>query len=430
MDLEQFKDDMSFGADMAGVAQRREANQLLREQAELEKKTQTQNAQILRHLKEQEQKEEAEKKRLASLPSCPDCKLRVEVGSRRCAHCHIEIVSWDYTEQGLSWRLICRKSEAGALLQQRRNFLVAEASRFKTLCVEACSRYDAKLTKRCCDGVATVSAIIARQKTQSSRNAISQCVANRISGKPILTSKAQVSFDAERDYIIETWKPLHDKFNSEVSKARMQLSELKPPGHDSGYGRIMSVIAFVLIFTAIVGLNDPVKRSRLGGVYAICLFAGAAGFFSIPIKSWMSKIKAERTLTAARVALGKCNSEKNAKIADLNTRIDAEVAQYSDKLTKAGVLPLVDELLHVRENIAAARADLNTRSAELKRFYTAALAVEAFAETCDNVKMKTLTRLETVESCCAGSNVRLSQHEASLVVTSKPLRANPVWKNC
>jgi hypothetical protein len=68
MDLEQFKDDMSFGADMAGVAQRREANQLLREQAELEKKTQTQNAQILRHLKEQEQKEEAEKKRLASLP--------------------------------------------------------------------------------------------------------------------------------------------------------------------------------------------------------------------------------------------------------------------------------------------------------------------------------------------------------------------------
>ena len=75
MDLEQFKDDMSFGADMVGVAQRRQLQ-----------KTQEEIKGLL-------QKQQEEKDRQNALPKCPACQKPLELRSKKCASCH-DGITW------------------------------------------------------------------------------------------------------------------------------------------------------------------------------------------------------------------------------------------------------------------------------------------------------------------------------------------------
>lgn len=408
--------DFNDVADLAGVLQRsqqqkslNEHKELLRKQNELEKETQYQNAQILRHLKEQEQKEEAEKKRLASLPSCPDCTSPVEVGSRRCKHCHIEIVSWDYTEQGLSWRLICRAPEAGAKLQERSNFLVAEASRYKLLCIEICNRYDTQLIQRCCDCVATVSTIIARQKTQSSRDAMSQCIANAVNGKRVLPSADEAAFDTARQDILSRWQALNVHWNSEVKITKTQMN-VDFDHTFAGASCYLIFLALCIWWYFIAGdLADHLQwgTARYVGLLVVGLACCSAPVAAI--KQWI-KSKAQNAFTAAQERLNKCNSVKDEEIAHLNSAIEAKASSYSEELAKAGISPFVEELLYVRESIVAAETDLRKYALELKRYYTAAVDLNSFAATCDNVSMTMLTRLNAVDACCAESNSKARDH--------------------
>jgi hypothetical protein len=77
-DFEEFQEDMSFASDIAGVHQRKEQINELRE---------------VKSLLKQQQAEAQRKKRL---PKCPECGSPLEKGVRRCVGCRMQMAWLDY----------------------------------------------------------------------------------------------------------------------------------------------------------------------------------------------------------------------------------------------------------------------------------------------------------------------------------------------
>ena len=252
-----------------------------------------------------------------------------------------------------------------------------------------------------------MSSIIARQKTQSSRDAISQCIANAINGKRVLASADEAAFDAARQEIIIAWRLLNQRLLSEVTIRQKQHDDtnkqLAQVNNDVA-GCLGMLIGFGLWFAWVSMIIDAVERRQM----SVAEWAGlpVAGVFCIVGPYVYGRLKRARFLhrvttcanevTAAKKRLNRCNSDKDEQIAHLNATIEAKASRYSDKLAKAGISPLVDELLNVRKSIVAAGVDLTKYSLELKRYYTAAVDLKSFASTCDNVSIATPARLDAV----------------------------------
>jgi hypothetical protein len=121
---------------MGNLARLTQQARLAKEQAARDAQLAAQNREIASLLKEQKQRADEEEKRLNAMPKCPDCRKPVELGSRRCPHCHIEIISWDYSRAGMAWRLFCRASEAGTRLQKRCDELLRDVAVHRDQCVQ------------------------------------------------------------------------------------------------------------------------------------------------------------------------------------------------------------------------------------------------------------------------------------------------------
>lgn len=427
MDFDTFAQINSLGH-LAGAVQRDQQNALLREQNELECVTQQQNAKIIRLLEEQKAREDAEKSRLESLPQCPDCKSPIEFGVRRCKHCRTEIVTWDYTGEGLPWRLICRKDEAAHLLEARKDSLLAVARQLQRVCIETCRECDSTWLSRIEKYVEELEAMIGRQKTNMSRTALRECINAYLAGKPMLTPKERAFLDGWHDEIKRTYSDEQKSdLNIRVYKANEAVLHADACSRELGgnfsaysigcailFAVTVGVLAcgpFIILRLIVLGLDDAVNYN-VRQLVSVQLFVGVSAFvirgIIYPLICSARLTSARRKALVAEEWRSKFNTRERAALDALNENAKSVNDKNRERLSQCGALALCDAIDAANDSLASRWSNIRNLCGDLRRYYLAAESVESFARS---IGVDLVFKATTIEfNCCnCGSTVRVAK---------------------
>ena len=352
-------DQLGAMGQLAGMRQR---EAIAKQQAARDAQLAAQNAELVALLKEQKAREDAAQARLEAMPKCPDCKTPVEVGSRRCPQCHIEIISWDYSNEPFSWRLICRAEEAEGLLQKRCNNLLKDIGIYRDQCLESLEAVNTDWQSRCEAASGHVWSTLKKFNAESQAT-LQRLLSQVLSGKRLATPKDEEALRQARLRVESLPLPCDAPEETEYAPV-LQVGAV---GKLAGYLAVLSFLLVLLSGVAIPVLwcsnwwsattgasKDVVPLGRWVIVFCVALVVSVISARTAEALKTRALIKAAPEIAEEnkrRQAKAKSRQEMRTARAeaevDYQKKVEAVDQAWRTKLEANGLLPALNELAHL-----------------------------------------------------------------------------------
>jgi hypothetical protein len=410
---------------MGNLARLNQAKQLAAEQAARDSRAAAQNAEVVRLLKEQKAREDAEKGRVAALPKCPDCRLSVEVGARRCPQCHIALVSWDYVHPTHSWRLICRTSEAQHELQQRCNALVRQAASIRDSLVSIMSSIDDDWHARTKDACLSIKNHLGRYAPDARKTAllvIDKLVAGELLSTPQDDQEVQsLEANIATQYSRASRERLVDRWNRRQKQERA--------GYDGAgcFGQLLLWGGVLVLAGNQWDLsNAKTDYERQFAIRDVALYWWPAMLAIGVGVVFIAAVRVKRfLLRRAEAAVSRFDKARQSAESDLRSRREAIHAKWMNLLQEKGVLGEVEKAVAIIRHTVDSKCRAITLYQDLGSVVE---ALECAIECADSVPTSVSTPLGGNAASVRSVFTHAAQPPAALIDKSDDLAA--ICKTC